>query len=167
MLSCIIINAIVTWILLLQRFHLFLFYKEIESTFEMSINVIIFWLTIITRFIVIFHSWKCTFDATLALFYFVSSMHSKVIKSRRNVTENSLWFDHMLSFNSNFKINNKEGPNDFSSQPVTFAILRVAATWICQFSNNYFLYCISCNNKVALDGMLFVRFQIYYSSRYI
>ena len=81
MLSCIIINAIVTWILLLQRFHLFLFYKEIESTFEMSINVIIFWLTIITRFIVIFHSWKCTFDATLALFYFVSSMHSKAIKS--------------------------------------------------------------------------------------
>ena len=118
MLSCIIINAIVTWILLLQRFHLFLFYAKIEYNFEMSINVTIFRPAIITRFVVIFHSRKCTFDALLALFFFVSSMHSKAIKLLLKFKKIICSLTIRLHSIPIWKLRKEKRPSGFSKQPV-------------------------------------------------
>ena len=72
------------------------YFTEIEYNFKMSINVTIFRPAIITQLIVIFPSRKCTFDALVALFYFVSSMHSKVIKSLLNVKKKFVVWSYMF-----------------------------------------------------------------------
>ena len=94
------------------------YFTEIEYNFKMSVNVIIVRLAIITRFIVIFHSRKCTFDALLALFYFVSSMHSKAIKSLLKFKKIICSLTIRLHSIPIWKLRKEKRPSGFSKQPV-------------------------------------------------